>query len=176
MNAATNFSWQTKFFKQKCYCLYPKIVRNVRIKACNFKPKYLRGFRQTVFYFDLNYTPQKSFAPLTLISMDFKLTIPVNSRQRLWSNCSKIVFYTHNCCFYKRQVILRHETIFVQNHMLYPNMQNNHNNVFTIIVWNFIKLPGKLQQLLDIINEKSVTFKKLWLLKSRCVNPPPPST
>ena len=44
------------------------------------------------------------------------------------------------------------------------------DNVFTIIVWDFIKIARKVQKLQLItmiyLNEKSVKFQKLWLLQN----------
>ena len=49
------------------------------------------------------------------------------------------------------------------------------DDVFAIIVWDFIKIAWKLQnvQLITSIypNEKSLKFQKLWLLKQWCVTP-----
>ena len=54
------------------------------------------------------------------------------------------------------------------------------DNVFAIIVWDFIKIAWKLQNLQLITSvypkEKSVKFQKLRLLKQWFVNPPSTQT
>ena len=65
---------------------------------------------------------KKSFAPLTLISLYFKLSIPVKSRKNdlMKLKFSENVSWTHYCWFCKSPVVLRDEIIFGQKPHFWP--------------------------------------------------------
>ena len=122
---------------------------------------------------------------LFLCILNFQL--PVKSRKMIWpsSNFQRMfsvpITVIYYCCFFKRLVVLRDEIIFVQKPHFWPKkckiiMLTCSNNVFTIIVWDFIKIATKLQklQLFSSIypSEKLVKFQKV-VTFAKCVQSPP---
>ena len=79
------------------------------------------------------YTHQKSFAPLTLISLSLKLQIPVLESRKIIgssSNCQILFIVTVTFVSVKANVVLRDRNMFVQKKHFDPKMQNSNNNVF----------------------------------------------
>ena len=129
---------------------------------------------KTEYWHFVDIYSSKSFAPLLFLCiLNFKYLW--NLKQ--WSDQSvilreKFVFCTHYNCFCKRPVALRGEIIFwSKTTFLTPKCKITvitcSYNVFSIIVWDFIKIDTKLQKVTTFSsiypNEKLVKFQKLWL-------------
>ena len=130
-----------------------KYLLYLRLKTCMFR--ICEYFWDSAFISWNFYTPQKSFAPLPLISLYFKLDILVKYQKK--NDLIKLKFLKNimlyvpfSLLFCRRPLVLREETILNQRPHVLLKIQNNHSYVFWwclcyigIIVWDFIKIARK---------------------------------
>ena len=120
---------------------------------------------------------KKSFAPLTLISLYFKLSIPVKSRKMIWSSSIFQRVFSEPITLdpVKDRYFWEVKLFLFKNHIFGPKMLNNLNYGVlimssSIVMWDLIKIDSKLQKLQPFSsiypNEKLVKFQKLWLLQN----------
>ena len=78
------------------------------------------------------YTHQKSFEPLTLISLYFKLPIPMKSGKMIWlsSNFQRMSYVPITVDSVKDRYFQEMKLVLFKNNIFYTKMQNNHIYVF----------------------------------------------